>query len=401
MRAARPWPAACKSRAIFDANSGRDRGIKRYRIDIDPVSTKRLRPVQGLIGRIEQFHKRDGGFANRDTDADGYISDDLAEVKHVLVDRGSDSFGNGRGSRNVQGRQKHNDLLTSEPRDRIDVSDFFFDCFRNMAQNLVADRVPPPIVEALEVVDIDDQQAGSPFQLSGRVHGFRDGPIECPAIQETRQRIGDGKPFQCPRFVPSPVFVGKKATEEQNADPVCDHVRDDHRRRINAGREERNEEKEQALTRSGRRKHHQLPDIVSAIVAFEEAGAHHADRDGCENDRDTDGRPGPSERDPVCSGDRSADDGGYGAAERCRKNENDGSRVDDNAGREGEGIRHRVDSGKTECHADGNAFRDNGGNIAGQEAIGERDESKNRNSPDQRVCNFAQIMRHHHTSSVI
>src|SRR5690242_14192349 len=144
---------------------GDDRGF--YRLDrgrsldrdLERIPPVPLRGVERAVGPLEQRLGRRGvALAERDADAGRHLDrrvareerrahrgDDLARDEAALLAR-------------VDALEDDDELVAGEPRDEIGGPHRRREAPRELAQHVVAGRVPERVVDALEAVDVEEQQ---------------------------------------------------------------------------------------------------------------------------------------------------------------------------------------------------------------------------------------------------
>lgn len=90
--------------------------------------------------------------------ADGKIASHALRPEIDLADRCPYSLGEHRSFR-ARPRQKDAKFFSTKPADQIDGANAGADCFRDRLQGLVALFVAKPVVDHLEMIDVDDEQS--------------------------------------------------------------------------------------------------------------------------------------------------------------------------------------------------------------------------------------------------
>jgi len=89
----------------------------------------------------------------------GAHRDGLPMQQDRPAQRGEDAFGHRLpGVRVRQVRQQHDELIPADSRDRVAGAEFLSQPPRQSPQHLIARRMPQPVIDRLEAVEIDEQQ---------------------------------------------------------------------------------------------------------------------------------------------------------------------------------------------------------------------------------------------------
>jgi len=91
--------------------------------------------------------------------------------------------------------QQHNELVAGQPGRQIGATGQVFQRLRQRQQDLIAHSMPVAIVDALEIVDVEQDQ-GDGMLSFGQSLGLRKARFEGAPVGQPRQRIGQAQMLQ-------------------------------------------------------------------------------------------------------------------------------------------------------------------------------------------------------------
>ena len=92
-------------------------------------------------------------------------------------------------------RHQHGELVAAEARDGVDVPDHAEDPARDLDQDPVAGAVPETVVDRLELVEVEQQDARRPLAALRPGGGLADPVAEQGAVGQAGQRVVEGQPL--------------------------------------------------------------------------------------------------------------------------------------------------------------------------------------------------------------
>ena len=147
----------------------------------------------------------------RDTGADGYLPDAFdVESRDALDDRAS------HGSRQalVVPREKHRELVAAQPERLAALTQ----PGRDVAEHKVADRMPEPVVHALQVVEVDEAERERRAHLLGRDELTLEPLVEAAVVSEAGERVGQREPHRADRLVRRALVEGDREQRAEERD---------------------------------------------------------------------------------------------------------------------------------------------------------------------------------------
>ena len=171
-------------------------------IRADAILSRRLGAIEGFVGSTEKFIlilnmgelARGGG---RNAQTHGYLhGSELIAVRAMFFHNLAHFLRHKTGSRSVGLRQEHHKLLPTVSGDRITNSRMRLDDVGDRPEDRVALLMTEAIVDALEIIDVDDHTAER-FLVAFRPFELLLEPGEkVSAIMESSQVVRNGELFQ-------------------------------------------------------------------------------------------------------------------------------------------------------------------------------------------------------------
>ena len=162
-----------------------------------------LRSAEGLgvvhrgVGLLEQPVRvaiviEDCRVGDRDPEAGGHRHRAVADLDREVDDRG-DALSHRDGVRRaLQRGQEHHELIATEPRDAVHGAHGDQEPFGDLAQDRVAGGMAVRVVDLLEAVEVDEDQAGRLPRALGQGQGLGEAIDQQVAVGESRQGIVSG-----------------------------------------------------------------------------------------------------------------------------------------------------------------------------------------------------------------
>ncbi len=179
------------------AEDRHERAADVRRQDFDTVAPPALAVIKRDIRRTDQILGLlavGGGFRHADAALKLYMANRQVDVG--TIDCGVQFFGDAGGVADGGILQHHGKFITCQPRDVVIAPDGFLQQTGNSPQRIIPRRMAVGVIDELESVKVDDQQADRLFsrQVFGK-DGFKLGVKVAPVV-EAGQRVGDRKVIQ-------------------------------------------------------------------------------------------------------------------------------------------------------------------------------------------------------------
>ena len=111
----------------------------------------------------------------------------------VLATAQAELVGHGGGTASLGGGENDGELLAAVAADHIDLAQMADEDGGNGAQNIVADHVPEVVVDLLEVIQIDHQDADAAAIAGGAGDLFDQAGVEIAAIEDAGESVAIGE----------------------------------------------------------------------------------------------------------------------------------------------------------------------------------------------------------------
>src|SRR5579883_1021094 len=170
--------------------SGRGAAVGELQLRDGAVAAAALGGVERAVAALEQARERLAGHELRDADRYRDPGEELARgtpLDLTARDELADALRDRDGGADVDAGQNADHLLAAVPRRQILVAHPALEHLSDQAQDLIAELMAEPVVELLEVVDIDQKNAQRLAALHRR---------DLPQPQEVIERMAVGEPGQ-------------------------------------------------------------------------------------------------------------------------------------------------------------------------------------------------------------
>ena len=186
--------------------------------------------------------------ADRGAELHGHAAHDERALQRVQQPAGE----LGRGGAIGQVVQQHGELVAAEPREHVAPAQRVAQAVRDVAQEPVAVVVAERVVDLLEAVEVDQQQAGEPAEHADRAADPAHALVEARAVGEAGERVVERLLAQLARGAGDE----REEREPQQPEPAEQERVERDRVLVERGRDRRVVEVEldDALDRAGRRR---------------------------------------------------------------------------------------------------------------------------------------------------
>src|SRR4051794_11979735 len=160
----------------------------------DAVAAELLGQIERTVAAVDEISHRLAELELADADRHRDLRQDLAggpPGELAVGDGASDPIGDGRAAFEIGLRHHGDQLLAAVARGKIVVADTFTQRFGHEAQHLIADAMAVIVVELLEVIDVDQENAERLVPLHRRDLDLPEELLERAAVRQPGERVGE------------------------------------------------------------------------------------------------------------------------------------------------------------------------------------------------------------------